>query len=160
MSKKEDNGQALPDRIKTFLGEFRMIIPALGALLGFQLTSAFQTTFSELSSMDKTINFAGLACTAAALLLMLVPASYHRFLAGARETERLLATARVSIEVAFVFMPLAIVASLYIQAVRTFDSHGAAGVVAGVSLVFFGVLWWLVPWLAVRKDPDAAADAS
>ncbi|MEA3143134.1 MAG: hypothetical protein QOG31_458 [Thermoplasmata archaeon] len=61
------------------MGEFRIIVPALGAIFGFQLVVAFQQSFPDLPAAARVANFVGVPCTALALLFLLVPASYHRF---------------------------------------------------------------------------------
>ncbi|MBI2078542.1 MAG: hypothetical protein HYT80_09290 [Euryarchaeota archaeon] len=160
-------GMAAPDppprdhdvtrRMDTFLGEFRMIIPAMAAVFGFQLIAAFQPTFERLAWYDRAANFAGLACTALAILSLLVPASYHRLSARLEETEEFLRFARSSIGLAFVFMPLAFSLSMYVQALRTFGSHPAA---AMTGLAFFGAFyvgWWVVPRRRFRQAGGAGS---
>jgi predicted membrane channel-forming protein YqfA (hemolysin III family) len=137
--------QDIGDRVRTFLGEYRIITPALAALFGFQLTAAFQDSYMQLAAVDRAINFAGVACTATAILCLLVPASYHRFTSKLEETEDFLAFARLSISLAFVFIPLGITMALYLQAVRTFQSHAVAAAVAVVALGAFAAVWWVLP---------------
>src|ERR1041385_3042591 len=139
------SGQDIGERVRTFLGEYRIITPALAALFGFQLTVAFPESYMRMAAADRAINFAGVACTAAAILCLLVPASYHRFTSKLEETEEFLAFARLSISLAFVFIPLGIALALYLQAVRTFQSHAAAAVVAVAALGLFAALWWVMP---------------
>src|SRR5688572_2751717 len=95
------HGADIGTRVETFLGEFRMIIPAMAALLGFQLTMAFSDSFQDLAPAEQVASFAGLACTAAAFLFLLVPASYHRFTLEFEETEEFLRFGRRSIGLAF-----------------------------------------------------------
>jgi hypothetical protein len=139
------SGQDIGQRVRTFLGEYRIIVPALAALFGFQLTVAFQESYMRMPAADRAINFAGVACTAAAMLCLLVPASYHRFTAKLDETEEFLAFARRSISLAFVFLPLGISLALYLQAVRTFQSHATGAVVGVASLGVFAAAWWVMP---------------
>jgi len=141
----KESGQDIGERVKTFLGEYRIITPALAALFGFQLTVAFQESYMKLAGADRAINFAGVACTALAIVFLLVPASFHRFTSKLEETEEFLAFARTSISLAFVFIPLGITCALYLQAVRSFQSHADAAVVAVLALGAFAVAWWLVP---------------
>lgn len=129
-----------------------MIIPAMAALFGFQLIAAFQPTFDRLEWYDRAANFAGLACTAMAILFLLVPASYHRLSARLEETEDFLRFARSSIGTAFVFMPLAFSLSLYVQALRTFGSHAIAGPLGVAFLMAFYGGWWALPRRRFRAN--------
>lgn len=141
----EEQGQDIGARVRTFLGEYRIITPALAALFGFQLTVAFQESYMTLSAVDRALNFAGVACTGLAIICLLVPASYHRFTSKLEETEEFLAFARLSISLAFVFMPLGLTGALYLQAVRSFQSNAAAAVVGVLSLGAFATAWWVMP---------------
>jgi len=141
----------LAERVQTFLGEFRMVIPALGAFLGFQLTSAFSASYKDLSTVDKVLDFAGLCATALALLALLVPASYHRFLTQLDASREFLAFARICIETSFVFMPIAFSCAIAVQASRTFSATVWGLVAGGLFLLLYAVGWWLVPWLRARE---------
>src|SRR5688572_33377118 len=93
----EGEGNDIGTRIETFLGEFRMIIPAMAAILGFQLMLAFQQSFADLGRPEQVASFLALSCTAIAFLLLLMPASYHRFTWEFEETEEFLRFSRRSI---------------------------------------------------------------
>lgn len=135
--------------VQTFLGEFRTVIPALGALLGFQLMAAFQPTYHEIAPVDRALNFAGVCCSTAAFIFLVTPAAYHRFIGVREGTRDFLRFARGCIMLTFVFLPVSLALALYLQAVRTFESSVAGYVVGGVALVAFVVAWWLVPrWRA------------
>src|SRR5687767_7242497 len=95
-------GNDIGTRTETFLGEFRMIIPAMAAILGFQLMVAFQPSFGELGRAEQVASFLALASTAVAFLLLLMPASYHRWTWEFEETEEFLRFSRRSIAAAFV----------------------------------------------------------
>jgi hypothetical protein len=138
-------------KIDTMLGEFRMIVPALGALLGFQLVVAFQQSFQDLPGLDRTANFAGVACTMLALLFLLVPASYHRFTPRLDESRDFLTFAQRMVGTAFVFLPLALALSLYVQAERTFRSPLVSLACATVLLVLLAGGWWGLPALRARR---------
>lgn len=144
-AEEAQGGQDIGARVRTFLGEYRIITPALAALFGFQLTVAFQDSYMKLAGIDRAISFAGVACTAIAILFLLVPASFHRFTSKLEETEDFLRFARASISLAFLFIPLGITCALYLQAVRSFQSHADAAVVAVLAAGAFATAWWLVP---------------
>lgn len=146
MDQETGKGQGdVKERIQVFLGEFRIMVPALAALFGFQLTTAFHDSFAKLTRLDQAVNFVGVACTAAAILFLLVPASYHRFVREQEETDEFLAFARRSIHLGFVAMPLGIAAAMYLQGLRSFHSHAAAWVTAVAVLGAFAAGWWVLP---------------
>lgn len=135
----------LESRIDTLMGEFRMLTPGVAALFGFQLTVAFQQSFRDLSSLEKGLNFAALACSALAFLLLLVPAHHHRTLHRLRLDEEFLDFAKRFIVAGSAFVAVAIASTMALQAMRAFGTlaHGAAA--AAATLLLFGVGWWLYP---------------
>lgn len=143
--KLEEEGNDIGTRVETFLGEFRMVIPALAAILGFQLMVAFQPAFQELGQPEQVATFLALACTTVAFLLLLMPASYHRFTWEFEETEEFLRFSRRSIGASFVFLPFVLSLTLYVQAVQAFGSRplgmGLGALVLGLALGF----WWVLP---------------
>jgi hypothetical protein len=142
---KHTGKSEVKERVQVFLGEFRIIIPAMAALFGFQLTTAFHDSFSKLSRLDQAVNFVGVACTAATILFLLVPASYHRFVREQEESEDFLHFARRCVDLAFVAMPLGIAAAMYLQGLKSFHSHAAAAVTAVAVLGAFVAAWWVMP---------------
>ena len=138
-------GNDIGTRVETFLGEFRMIIPALAAILGFQLMVAFQQSFQQLGQAEQVATFLALACTTVAFLLLLMPASYHRFTWEFEETEEFLSFSRRSIGAAFVFMPFVLALTLYVQAVQAFGSRPIGAAVGAGALALAAGFWWILP---------------
>lgn len=144
-------GNDIGTRVETFLGEFRMIIPALAAILGFQLMVAFQESFQDLGRLEQVATFLALACTTVAFLLLLMPASYHRFTWEFEETEEFLRFSRRSIGAAFVFMPLVLALTLYVQAVQAFGSRAVGAGAGGTVLLLAIGFWWVLPMHRARQ---------
>jgi hypothetical protein len=155
MAKSEPRGEAeggsLGTRIETFLGEFRMIIPAMAAIFGFQLMLAFQQSFAELGRPEQAASFLAMACTAAAFLLLLMPASYHRFTWEFEETEEFLRFSRRSIGLGFVFMPMTLALTLYVQGVQVFGSRAVGAAIGTLTWGAAVGLWWVIPILRARE---------
>ena len=145
-------GNDIGTRVETFLGEFRMIIPALAAILGFQLMVAFQPSFQELGRPEPVATFLALSCTTAAFLLLLMPASYHRFTWEFAETEEFLRFSRRSIGAAFVFMPFVLALTLYVQAVQAFGSRPLGAAIAASVLALAVGFWWVLPMKRARRQ--------
>ena len=148
----EKEGNDIGTRTETFLGEFRMIIPAMAAILGFQLMVAFQQSFGELGQAEQVASFLALACTAIAFLLLLMPASYHRFTWEFEETEEFLRFSRRSIGAAFVFMPFTVALTLYVQGVQVFGTRAAGAAIGAATLFLTLVFWWGIPLLRARHE--------
>lgn len=138
-------GNDIGTRVETFLGEFRMVIPALAAILGFQLMVAFQESFQDLGQLEQVATFLALACTTLAFLLLLMPASYHRLTWEFAETEEFLRFSRRSIGAAFVFLPFVLALTLYVQAVQAFGSRPLGAAIGAGVLGLAVAFWWLIP---------------
>ena len=145
-------GNDIGTRTETFLGEFRMIIPAMAAILGFQLMLAFQQSFAELGKVEQVASFLALACTAIAFLLLLMPASYHRFTWEFEETEEFLRFSRRSIGSAFVFMPFTVSLTLFVQGVQVFGTRAAGAAIGTAALFLTLVFWWGIPLMRARME--------
>jgi hypothetical protein len=151
-TKPPAEGNDIGTRTETFLGEFRMIIPAMAAILGFQLIVAFQQSFGELDKVAQVASFLALACTAVSFLLLLMPASYHRFTWEFEETEEFLRFSRRSIGAAFVFMPFTMALTLFVQGTQVFGTLAAGAAVGAATLVLALVFWWAIPIGRARKE--------
>ncbi len=140
----------IEEKIETFLGEFRIIVPALGAIFGFQLVVAFQASFGALPPIARIANFLGVSCTALALVFLIVPAGYHRFTLKLDQSPAFLAFAQQMVSAAFVFLPIGLTMSLYVEAVQTFKDPAWAVVPAAAFLSVCTVFWWLIPMHKAR----------
>ena len=141
----EEEGNDIGTRVETFLGEFRMVIPALAAILGFQLMVAFQPAFQELGQLEQVATFLALSCTTIAFLLLLMPASYHRFTWEFEETEEFLRFSRRSIGASFLFLPFVLALTLYVQAVQAFGSRALGAALGTLVLALAIGFWWVLP---------------
>jgi hypothetical protein len=139
------------EKIEALMGEFRIIVPALGAIFGFQLVVAFQQSFPDLPAAARVANFVGVLCTALALLFLLVPASYHRFTPRLDHSQDFIVFAQRMGGVAFGFLPLSLSLSVYVQAVRTLRSQAWALGIAAALLALLLAAWWLLPWRRARR---------
>jgi len=144
------SGDGFGEKIGTVLAEFRIMVPALGAIFGFQLVVAFQPGFLALPWAAHAVAFAGILCTVLALVFLLVPASYHRFTPELDESAAFLRFAQTNVSIAFVFLAFSLGLSLYVQALRIFGSTPWAVAVAAAVLAFVGIEWWFVPRRMVR----------
>ncbi|HEX2066800.1 MAG TPA: DUF6328 family protein, partial [Candidatus Thermoplasmatota archaeon] len=101
------------EKIETLMGEFRIIVPALGAIFGFQLVVAFQESFPGLPASARIANFLGVLATVLALLFLLLPSGYHRFTPRLDNSEGFLRFAQRMFSAALAFVPLSLALSIY-----------------------------------------------
>jgi hypothetical protein len=138
-------------RIDVFMGEFRIVIPMVGVVFGFQLTISFSQAWADLDPVLRYANFGALVASAATLLFMLIPVSYHRFTSRLDESSSFLDLARHSADLALLCFPISLALSLYVQAARTFSGQGIAVAAGIVSMFACAAAWWIVPkWRAVK----------
>ena len=144
-AKKESESGEIKQRIQIFLGEFRILVPAMGALLGFQLTSAFSNGWSELAEWEKILNLTATSSTAIALGFLLLPANYHRVTADVQEDEDFLHFAQRSFGFAFLFVGLGMAGSLFLQARRVTHDPATTAVFGAAFVLFFILMWGILP---------------
>ena len=133
------------DRIHVFLGEFRILVPALGALFGFQLTSAFSTGWEQLAEWEKILNLCATSATAIAIGFLLLPANYHRVTATVDEDDDFLRFAQRSFGFAFLFVGIGFVGSLFLQVRRVTEDPVTTGIFGGTFALFFLLMWGILP---------------
>lgn len=139
------------ERIQTFLGEFRILVPALGAVFGFQLTSAFSNGWNQLSDGERFLNLGATCSTAIAICVLLLPANYQRVTPRPPADEDFLHFAQRCFGLTFLFAGIGIVGSLVLQLRRVTDNPLATVGFAVVLVVFFFVMWSIIPSARARK---------
>lgn len=79
-AKQEDEIERTPlhDKIDQMLTEARVILPGAQALLGFQLSIILTKVFKGLPAATKAMHGVSLCMLAATVILLMMPASYHR----------------------------------------------------------------------------------
>lgn len=145
--------RSIPDtarRIDIHLAEFRIMGPALGALLGFQLTAALGPAYPDLPAHLRAVNFFAVACTTVALVFSLLPTAYHR-LAHATDDDRFVLFVRRNTSGAMLALAASLVLSFYAQAERSFGGASAAVVAAAATAALVVVAWIVVPHRLARR---------
>src|SRR5215510_1841618 len=93
-------------RVKLALDESRMLILGAQVLLGFQLRSAFQDRFEQLSPHAKTIDAASLVLMVVVIGLLIAPPIHHRVVENGNATARILRA--IGIIMPWALLPLAL----------------------------------------------------
>lgn len=146
---------SLETRIKQVLTEARVVLPGAQALLGFQLAAMLTDAFSKLPTASQYVHLASLVLIAAAIVLLMAPAAFHRIVERGHDTERLHRYSSAMVLAALVPLGLGIAGDFYVVAAKVLDSSTAAIGLAGTSLVFFFALWFGMTLLVRRMQPTA-----
>jgi Family of unknown function (DUF6328) len=142
----------LSDKIRHVLTEARVVLPGAQALLGFELLGVFMSAFDRLPRASRVMHFCGLVLTALAIILLMMPAAYHRLVERGEETERFHRFASGVVVIAMAVLGAGIACDFYVV-VQKITGSTTAGVVAAVALVvLFGVLWFgYAFWVRTRE---------
>ena len=150
------SGTDLATKIKQVLTEARVVLPGAQALLGFQFAAILMDAFEKLPKTSQFVHLASLALIAASIVLLMAPAAFHRIVERGQDTERLHRFSSAMVLCAMVPLGLGIAGDCYVVLNKVFDSASVAVSLAGLSLIFFFVLWFGVT-LFMRARQDAMA---
>jgi uncharacterized protein DUF6328 len=142
----------LSDKIKHVLTEARVVLPGAQALLGFELLGVFMETFEQLPAASKVMHFIGLALTALATIILMMPAAYHRIVEQGEETEKFHRFASMAILSAMLVLGLGVSCDFYVVTRKVSGSAGGAAVAAAVLMgVFLGLWYGYTLWRRFRE---------
>jgi predicted membrane channel-forming protein YqfA (hemolysin III family) len=133
------------------LNELRVALPGVQVLFAFLLTVPFSAGFGSLSQTQRSWYFASFLATAAAIVALMAPTTYHRIQFRQGDKERLLRTANHLAIAGTVFLSLAIGGTVFVVADVLHPTSTAAIVASSV----FAVMTWL--WFGlplVRRFTD------
>jgi hypothetical protein len=133
--------------------ELRSIIPGAEVQFAFLLTVAFTQRFESLSDVQRTVYYATFLCSAASLILLLAPSSFHRVRFRQRDKEAMMRSANVEVLVALVLISCSIAGTVFLISDLMF-STGVAIVVSAVAWLAASSLWWGYPLLRRQHDDD------
>jgi predicted neutral ceramidase superfamily lipid hydrolase len=156
---EESRSERLDRELGELLQELRVILPGVQVLLAFLLTAPFQQRFGQLPVTERNAFFAAIVCATLATVLLIAPSVHHRLRWRAGDKERLL---RVGNQMAIwgtVFVGAAIVRALYVVSDVLFAGNLAAAT-AGVAVVVFAVVWYLLPFAGRTPDQDSRGASS
>jgi hypothetical protein len=151
----QDKEQSLETRIEQALTELRIVLPGAQALFGFQFTAILTASFGALPDILKGIHTASLGLVAAAVVMLIAPAAYHRIAAAGNAEEGVLRYAVRLMLVAQGFLAVGLIGDAYVTMQMVFGIRLLAISVAVIALVMFGTLLYLLP-LAARAARSAA----
>jgi hypothetical protein len=151
-----DKEQSLETRIEQVLTELRIVLPGAQALFGFQFAAVLTASFGALPVVLKGVHMASLGLVAAAVVMLIAPAAYHRIAAGGNAEERVLRYAVRLMLLAQGFLAIGLVGDAYVTMQTVFDNDILAIAVVFIALATFVTLLYLIP-LAARSARSAIA---
>jgi hypothetical protein len=151
-----DKEQSLETRIEQVLTELRIVLPGAQALFGFQFAAVLTASFDGLPVVLKGVHMASLGLVAAAVVMLIAPAAYHRIAAAGNAEERVLRYAVRLMLPAQGFLAVGLIGDAYVTMQLVFENDILAISVACIALATFVTLLYLIP-LAARSARSANA---
>jgi Family of unknown function (DUF6328) len=150
----ESPKQRLDRELIELLNEVRVALPGAQVLFAFLLILPFQSTFAELTRIQKDLYVGALMASAAAIALLIAPSSYHRLNFRRPMKEGMIRWANRLLIGGMVLAALGI--TLSVALVIDLALGGVLAVLfAGGTAVWFAWFWFGVPlWRRRRSDTD------
>jgi uncharacterized protein DUF6328 len=152
MASEPSEELSLADATTQLLEECRMVLPGLQALFGFQLICVFTPGFVErLASGEQRLHLLALALVAIAGALVMTPAAYHRQTRPREASASFLLLGSRLLLWALVPLMIGIGLDFYLIARVILGARILSGVLAGVLVALFSVLWFGLPRVAAAR---------
>lgn len=136
---------SLSEASSQLLNECRMVLPGIQTLLGFQLIAVFQPPFAGLPAGEQRLHLAAVLCVVLGIALVMTPAALHRLREPESVSRRFI---RISSSLLMWSMPplaVGLACDIYLVARIITGQRVESALLAGVALVIFGGLWFLLP---------------
>lgn len=140
----ESRNEQLTRNVGELLQELRVAQAGVQILFGFLLSVVFTERFHNASGFEKSLHLAAVVLAASATALLTAPAAWHRLLFRTGSRERILTVGNRFVLVGLVCLALAITATVGLIA-KVVYGEIAMVILAAVSALLFGVLWFAVP---------------
>lgn len=153
-SSMEDEETKLNEKIRHVLTEARVVLPGTQALLGFQLAGFLQEGFDALPRASRLMQLVGLAFLGASVVLLMLPAVYHRIAERGEISERLHRVAGRCVLLGMVALAFAIGADTFVVVWKGTASLSVA-IVSAVAWLG-GLLFAWIGWMLVLREKKGA----
>ncbi|WP_279630334.1 DUF6328 family protein [Amycolatopsis circi] len=151
----ETRNQMLQRNVGELLQELRVAQAGVQILFGFLLSVVFTARFHDASGFEKTLHLLAVLLTVTATALLIAPAAWHRMLFRTGRREQILRVGNRVMLVGFGCLAAAITVTVALIAKVSFGPV-AMGLVGGLAVLLFGLLWFAVPGMLVgdqrRRD--------
>lgn len=149
--KEPEPAEDLDQEWEELLQEHRVAMPGAQVLFTFLLILPFQNRFADLTKPEEYVYFAGFACAAVAIVLLITPTASHRMRWRQQDKEVLLRYSTRTSIAALVFLALAMSASVFVVASFLFGAAATAVSTAVAGLLFLW-FWFTRPGLRRLRD--------
>jgi hypothetical protein len=157
---QEQAGEDLKERLEReheeLLHELRALIPGAQVLFGFLLAIRFTTVFPDLDDGQRSIYYATLLCTAAALVCYMAPAAHHRIRFRAGDKDYTMRKANREAIAGSIFAGLSFTGVLFLITDLTFGTTQAV-IAAVILFALIAWRWWSLALYRAwqdREDPS------
>jgi hypothetical protein len=154
----ETRNQQLTRNVSELLQELRVAQAGVQILFGFLLSVVFTDRFHNASGFEKSLHLTAVILSVAATALLTAPAAWHRLLFRTGSRERILTVGNRFVLVGLVCLALAITSTVALIA-KVVYGEPAMIVVAVLTLLIFGVLWFVIPFRLRPANGDLLDDA-
>jgi hypothetical protein len=134
----------LPMAMEQLLEECRMVLPGIQALFGFQLIAVLSNGFPRLPDPLKNLHLVATVLNAAAIVLVMSPAAYHRQVSPRAVSTRILKVSTRLLVASMGPLAVSLCVELYLVGFVILRSAWAAAVSAAL-LAFVAGLWFVLP---------------
>ena len=132
------------DDLTDILSEIRLLFPGTQIPVAFLIVLPFNSGFTRVSSLDKTVYEVMLMCAMTSLLLFIAPAAQHRLMRPLRDRAAFKRSVNRQVIIGLVPLSLAITLATFFV-ISNVVSNLAAGIVAGIVGLAIALLWWIIP---------------
>jgi hypothetical protein len=152
-SRDETPEQRADRNLAELLQEVRVAQTGVQILFAFLLTLPFAARFTAAAPRDRAVYVVTLLAAAAASVLLIAPAAYHRIVFRQDRKPELVAFASRVATAGTVFLMIAIAGAVFVVMDVVADLPAA---VAAAAVLLFGcaVLWYLLPLRQRRREPE------
>jgi amino acid transporter len=142
----------LDRELDEFLGEVRVVLPAVTVLFAFLLTVPFTARFQQLTLPTRTAYFVAFLTTGIAIVLLVGETGYHRLRGKPYDKARMLRTATRQTIGALALIAVGLSAVVYLVTAVLYGAAWAAACTAALALLAL-VTWFVLP-LTRRQGAD------
>ncbi len=146
--------QRLDRQFDELLQEVRVAQTGVQILFAFLLGFAFTDRFATTTTAQRVIYLVTLVLAALSAGLLIGPVSYHRMVFRRRLRAELVAAGHRYAMAGLTLLLLAVGGAIDLAATFVVGAWGAA--IAAAVVVTIATLWWVVPYVAIRREQGVA----
>lgn len=140
----------LEHKIEHVLTEARIVLPGAQALLGFQFVAVLLGGFEQLPKSSQYVHVISLTLVVVSIILLMMPAVYHRIVESGKPTERFYRVAANAIVSSMVFLAIGTCGDFLIVARRVTLSLTWSWIATALLILCFYGLWFGVSFREKR----------